>query len=279
VNWLDGRWHDLTGLGSATWLAIAAWAAVALGAAALIYAHQQIQRNRQLVVDQTRPHVVMFMEPNAADWHLIELVVKNFGQLAAHDIRIAFPNPPTVARYESGYGDGVPEVEKLQLPRKLPILAPGQEWRTVWDSAMDRNQLGESIDSRFDGTLTYSDAPPPNGRWRKLRFGRQPRSFQTPVVLDWNTLQPVERLELLTTHDLAKRERQKLELLRSLLTYFHYATKESRPDVMRAEIERINHAAKETQDRLQTKQIDEATDVLQWVNGDSPSGRHYRQSG
>lgn len=31
------------------------------------------------------------------------------------------------------------------------------------------------------------------------------------------------------THDLAKREKQKLELLRSMLTYFHYASKETRP--------------------------------------------------
>ena len=62
------------------------------------------------------------------------------------------------------------------------------------------------------------------------------------MVLDWNALPPVQRIELMTTHDLAKREKQKLELLRSLLTYFHYASKETRPDVFRSEIERINRA-------------------------------------
>ena len=30
----------------------------------------------------------MLMEPHAADWHVIELVVKNFGQTAAYNIRI-----------------------------------------------------------------------------------------------------------------------------------------------------------------------------------------------
>ena len=65
------------------------------------------------------------------------------------------------------------------------------------------------------------------------------------MVLDWASLPPVQRIELMTNHDLAKREKQKLELLRSLLTYFHYATKETRTDVFRAEIERIERYHRE----------------------------------
>ena len=64
-------------------------------------------------------------------------------------------------------------------------------------------------------------------------------------MLDWGTLHPVERLELLTTHDLARKEKQKLELLRGILTYFHYATRETREEVLRAEIKRVNAAADE----------------------------------
>ena len=63
------------------------------------------------------------------------------------------------------------------------------------------------------------------------------------------TLRPVERLELLTTHDLARQEKQKLELLRNLLTYFHYAASESREEVLRAEINRVRSAADELRDR------------------------------
>ena len=72
------------------------------------------------------------------------------------------------------------------------------------------------------------------------------------MVLDWASLPPVQRIELMTSHDLAKREKQKLELLRSLLTYFHYAAKETRADVFRSEIERINRAVDETKDRWRT---------------------------
>jgi len=66
--------------------------------------------------------------------------------------------------------------------------------------------------------------------------------------LDWATLHPVERLELLTTHNLARQEKQKLELLRNLLTYYHYAACESREEVLRAEIDRVRPAADDLRD-------------------------------
>jgi hypothetical protein len=64
------------------------------------------------------------------------------------------------------------------------------------------------------------------------------------VVLDWGALPPVPRVELMTLHDPAKREKQQLELLRlrGLLTYFYYASTETRRDVFRGEIDRINGA-------------------------------------
>ena len=96
------------------------------------------------------------------------------------------------------------------------------------------------------------------------------------MVLDWASLPPVQRIELMTSHDLAKREKQKLELLRSLLTYFHYASKETRADVFRGEIERINRAVDETKDRWRTRQIEAPpTDVsLRWGNAEKELGKH-----
>jgi hypothetical protein len=88
----------------------------------------------------------------------------------------------------------------------------------------------------------------------------------------------VQRIELMTNHDRAKREKQKLELLRNLVTYFHYATKETRPEVFRSEIERIKRAAQETQDRWRTRQLDEPTDVtLRWGDAEADLGRHRQQ--
>jgi hypothetical protein len=279
VDWIKDRWHDLTNLGSGGWLAIAAWAALALGVVVLFYASRQIKKNRQLKTEQIRPQVAMFMEPHAADWHVIELVVRNFGQTAAYDVRFDFANHPTVAAYEDSDFDGPPEVAELDLPSELPFLAPGQEWRTVWDSAISREQLGGSIRSRFDGELTYFDRPRSDQKKRDSRRWNKRLEFETKVTLDWATLQPVQRLELMTTHDLAKREKQKLELLRSVLTYFHYASKESRPDVFRAEIDRMNKAVEETQDRWRTRQFDQTTELdFPWIkNGEA--GRHHSNIG
>ena len=147
--------------------------------------------------------------------------------------------------YEDRYVDIVP----LNLPAEIPYLAPSQEFRIVWDSALDRRELGETIASRFDGAVTYFDKPTSKG---SKRAGRQ---FRSAAVLDWATLHPVERLKLLTTHDLARQEKQKLELLRNLLTYYHYAASESREEVLRSEINRVRTAADKMRERLSAAQV------------------------
>jgi hypothetical protein len=275
MGWIQGSWHGVTNVESSTWLVWAAWAAIALGIVALVFTNHQIARNRRLAAEQTRPHVGMLMEPHAADWHVIELVVRNFGRTAAYDIRFSFASPPTVAEYENS-SDGYAEIVELKLPRELPVLAPGQEWRMVWDSALDRAEIGGGIESRFTGSVIYHDRPDKPRGWRFWERERKP--LETSVVLDWDALPPVQRIELMTTHDLAKREKQKLELLRSLLTYFHYASKETRADVFRSEIERINNAVAETQDRWRARQLDAPTDVgLRWGNGENDPGKHRGQ--
>lgn len=275
MDWINDRLNDLSNVGSGGWLAIAAWAALALGLVVLVCVNRQLTRNRQLKTEQVRPQVSMFMEPHASDWHVIELVVRNFGQTAAHDIRLEFDTHPTVAAYEDAQPGGPPEVAELDLPSELLYLAPGQEWRTVWDSAISRAELGGGIQDRFDGKLTYSDRPRPKSKAKKAGKRRERGTFETKFRLDWGTLQPVQRIELMTTHDLAKREKQKLELLRSVLSYFHYASKETQPDVFRAEIDRMKRAAAETQDRWRTRQFDETTELdFPWVQKNASTGRH-----
>ena len=67
--------------------------------------------------------------------------------------------PPTVGKYENVYEDRYVDIVPLNLPAEIPYLAPSQEWRIVWDSALDRRELGETIASRFDGAVTYYDQP------------------------------------------------------------------------------------------------------------------------
>jgi hypothetical protein len=273
VDWIGDRWHDLTDLGATAWLGIALWAMVAVALAALAYVRHHLSRTREMSFEDSRPQVSMFMEPHAADWHLIELVVHNFGQRTAYDVEFHFNNPPTVAEYENADG-GMVDIAELRLPNGLPELAPAQEWRTVWDSALDRSQLGGAIASRFTGVVTYYGSPAPEGRWRRLK-ARQRKPIETKVVLDWGTLPPVQRIELMTTQDLAKREKQKLELLRCLLTYFQVASQETRPQDLRTEIDRTKRATQAIRDQWRARQVEEPTGALRIPSvdaGHAPSG-------
>ena len=250
TEWFDDRADDVANVSSGAWTALAAWLALCVTIAALVYAWRQFQSARHQTEDISQPNVAMFMEPNATDWHLVELVVKNFGQKPAYGIKFEFATPPTVPRYESADPDNYVDIVPLKLPAEIPYLAPTQEWRTVWDSALDRKQLGESIGSRFAGAVTFYDRPNSS---RQGKTKQKRHQFRTPAVLDWSTLHPVERLELLTSHDLARQEKQKLELLRGLLTYYHYATTESRHEALQSEINRINAAANEQRDRYRSQ--------------------------
>jgi hypothetical protein len=51
-------------------------------------------------LSDTRGTQVCFQRIPGAQ-HVIELVLRNFGRTAAHDVRVSFPDPPTVAEYEN----------------------------------------------------------------------------------------------------------------------------------------------------------------------------------
>ena len=70
------------------WTALAAWVAVMVLIAALVYAWRAYQRARRHAEELMQPNVAMYMEPAANDWHLIELVVRNYGQTPAYGIRV-----------------------------------------------------------------------------------------------------------------------------------------------------------------------------------------------
>ncbi len=155
-DWLGDRGRDIADVSPGAWTALAAWLAVVVAIAASLYVHRQVEQAKQQSAALTQPNVAMFMEPSAQDWHLVELVVKNFGRKPAFGIRFDFR---TVGQYETAYQDSYVNIVPLNLPAEIPFLAPSQEWRIVWDTALDRRQLGERIESRFDGAVTYYDKP------------------------------------------------------------------------------------------------------------------------
>ncbi len=107
-------------------------------------------------------------------------------------------------------------------------------------------EIAAAIAEHFSvGTVTYHVRPDHKTGWRKLNAGRR-RSYKTNVELDWDDLQPAQRVELMTTRD---------------LTYFHNASRETRTEVYRSEIDRINRATEEARDDLRIRQVEPPTDV------------------
>jgi hypothetical protein len=133
----------------ASWAALAAWVTVLVAVAAGTVALQQVREARKLREEQSQPYVVAYIEPSRATEHLIDLVIRNFGSTAAYDITVDIePRPQRTARNA--------KVEEVQLFSRLPVLVPGQEWRTLWDNGPDRAEA--NLPDHHTAIVRYSDS-------------------------------------------------------------------------------------------------------------------------
>lgn len=105
------------------------------------------RQTKQLEREKSQPYVVAFLEENPVGPHILDLVVKNFGQTAGRDIRLSFD--PILKRTDGEGGD-----EPVKLPDVISFLAPGQEWRTFFDSGTDRANR-DDLPTMYKGTATY----------------------------------------------------------------------------------------------------------------------------
>lgn len=131
--------------------------------------------------EQAQPNVVVYAEPNHAVWHMLELVVKNFGSTPAHNVKLEFDPAPRVTMG--------PSIRELKFPDVIPFLAPGQEWRASWDYGPKRSKHPE-IESRHEAKVHFEDS--------------RERSYTTKSVLDWSVMSDVNRLDIRTIHNVAQ---------------------------------------------------------------------------
>lgn len=188
MDWLGTTWDAVFGwfdrLTAEGWAALGTWAAVLAAVAAGFYARKQVAEARTLRREQAQPNVAMFIESNAVHWHMLELVVKNFGTTPAYHITMEFNPKPQVSPSASRE-----EITDLWVPDEIPILVPGQEWRTLWDHAPTRFEHGR-LASRHEATVKYED----NKR----------KAFDTEAVLDWGALKDANRVVAKGVHELAE---------------------------------------------------------------------------
>jgi hypothetical protein len=108
------------------WAAIAQWVTVGIAAAAAVFALNQVQEARRTRERATQPNVVVFADLNPVDVAWLDVIIKNFGQTAAYQVRLHFDPWPTVMPWT--HPQTGERVTRLLVP-DIPVLAPGQEWR------------------------------------------------------------------------------------------------------------------------------------------------------
>lgn len=171
------------------WQALAAWATAGIAAAAGVIALRQLGEARRLRLEQAQPYVVAYMEPSVADPTFMDLVFRNFGTTAAFDVKIDIQPRPQRAMRVGPMGEGT----DLFLPSPIPVLVPGQEWRTLWDDMRDRGN--SDLPDRHDAEVSYKDSQ-----------GRGPIAFE--YVLDWATYRDRGHVVVYGIHHIAKALRE-----------------------------------------------------------------------
>lgn len=177
------------------WIGAAAAAATFVVAViALLYARRQVAEAKAaraqtaaLETERSQPYVVMFTELSATTPLLIDLVVRNYGQTSATDVTIQLTPWP-----KHSPDDGRTDSEEVALPDRIPVLAPGQEWRTSWDHARAREAT--DLPDRHTGTIRYR--------------GIDGQSRESAVTLDWSLYRSRRWATVRTIHDGAEALRQ-----------------------------------------------------------------------
>lgn len=146
--------------------AAAAVATALVACAALWFAGGQVREMRDTRREMAQPYVVAYLEPITSNPEFVDLVVKNFGQTAAYDIRL-HAMPPLLRSSDHG-------PEPLSVFEVLPTLVPGQSWSTYFDNGIHRK--GESYPAMHEVVLEYRDS-----------HGRQLSPSKS--VLDWRVFE------------------------------------------------------------------------------------------
>lgn len=172
-QWLYQWLHHLSPEG---WSALGTWAIAGVTTVTAFFALRYARDARLTREKQVQPNVVAYVAPSRDVSQYLDLVVTNYGQTPAYHVKLSFP-VLTVTPYENLVtGEHTTE---LYIPEEIAVLAPGQEWRTLWDSAIERehhrnkNDGQDVLGSRFEGTVSFEDS---GGS-----------SYTNRAILDWGS--------------------------------------------------------------------------------------------
>lgn len=206
MDWIGSAWSWLLAVQADAWTATAGWATALIAIVTVVvagkYASGQVSEARKTREEQAQPNVVVFMESNAAVWMQVELVVKNFGATPAYNVKMNF-SPDLDCAPRPDRSDN-----KLPYPPLIPILVPGQEWRTSWDFGPTRLKA-EGMPMQYEAKVEYADS--------------KDRQFETKSVLDWDPYTKTRRMTVRTVHDLyavLKKQNEEIAEIRTQIQRF-----------------------------------------------------------
>lgn len=152
------------------WSALGTWAIAAVAAIAAFFVLRQVREVRITRERQAQPNVVAFIRPNAKVSQILDLVVANYGLTPAYHVKLEFPQLTVSPHQHSVTGE---RVTALHLPDEIAVLAPGQEWQTMWDAATERYNRRDELRSRFQGLVKFQDS--------------RRNKFRNLAILDWGS--------------------------------------------------------------------------------------------
>jgi YD repeat-containing protein len=190
---MQALWEIFRSLTLDNWSDIATIASGGGTIIAALIALSAVKQARQLQDEKSQPYVIAQVENNPNVQEMLELSIKNVGDTAARDIEVVFSPHPQ----RSAWGSN-DEPTYLMYPQTIPVLVPGQEWRTTWDSAHFRQET--DLPDRHTVTLKY--------------VGLKDSKHTEVYVLDWKYLYMRGYLEEKTIHHVAKDFREVTQLLK-----------------------------------------------------------------
>ncbi|KQX76050.1 hypothetical protein [Aeromicrobium sp. Root472D3] len=145
---------EILGLTNDTWDVVGVLAtsgALVITAIAAGIAAWQLFISRGTRLDQSRPYVMVTLEPSPTIFNAIEILVRNAGAGPAHDVRISVDPPLARAREVEGH-----ELENSRFFNEAtPLMPPKWELRTWFDMMNERQ--GTDLPKKFTFTVSYSD--------------------------------------------------------------------------------------------------------------------------
>ena len=186
---------EFLGLSPAGWAAVAAIATVGtflVALTAVLYARRQLklaldqfQEQRNAQVEAERPYVIVTIEPSRATMRVQDLVIRNIGHRPAFDTRISVDPPPVTTLDQPGLR--LSEARILTQP--IPLIAPTQELRAIFDNTTDRLQRND-LPEQFTVTVQYRDSAG--------------HPYNEVSTVEWKTLEGATFIDSLGVHHAAK---------------------------------------------------------------------------